>query len=200
MQGKQFRRFVSRLKTGSLIAVVLLTAEAARAQSPTRRVEVGGQFAVIDMRESVGEKPPGVGGRFSYNLADWIALDTEVTYFSTSEVDLNRTQGLFGVKVGKRIGNPAIGLFAKARPGLMRFHGERFPGVVINGTTKFVLDLGGVIELYPADRIIMRIDAGDALIFYNHETVRRLSLPGGPQEQLGTGHSLQVSFGVGFRF
>ena len=200
MQGKHFRGFFSRLKTGSFIAVVLLAAEAARAQSPIRRVVVGGQLAVIDMRESVGERPPGVGGRFSYNLTDWIALDTKVTYFSTPEVDLNRTQGLFGVKAGKRFGSPAIGLFAKARPGLMRFHGERFPGVTINGTTKFVLDLGGAVEIYPAGRIVVRIDAGDAVIFYNRETVRRFSLPGGPGERLGTGHSLQVSLGVGFRF
>lgn len=129
-----------------------------------------------------------------------VALDPEINYLATSEVDLNRTQGLFGIKVGKRFESSPIGLFAKARPGFMRFHGERFPGVMVNDTTKFALDLGGVVELYQSKRTIVRINVGERIIFYNDETIRRLSLPGGPQEQLGTGHNLQTSFGSSFRF
>jgi hypothetical protein len=200
MHGRYIRAFSFQLKSAVLIAVVLLAAGAARAQSSLPRVEIGGHLSVIDLRKSIEEKPPGVGGRFSYNLTDLIALDAEATYFSTSEVDLNRTQGLFGVKAGKRLSSPPIGLFAKARPGFMRFHGERRPGVSINGTTKFALDLGGVFELYPAEHIIVRIDVGDTVIFYNQETIRRLSLPGGPSKQIGTEHNLQAAFGISFRF
>jgi Outer membrane protein beta-barrel domain len=200
MQAKNFRSYSMRIKTASLIAVILLTADAARAQSPTSKVEVGALLSLIDMRESISEKPPGVGGRFTYNLTDWIAIDTEVNYFSTSEVDLNRTQGLFGVRMGKHFRSPSIGLFAKARPGFMRFHGERLPGVTVDGTTKLALDLGGVVEFYPSDRFIMRIDVGDAIIFYNGETIRRLSVPVGPQQRLGTSHNLQAGIGIGFRF
>jgi hypothetical protein len=200
MKPKHFRIDSQWVKAASLVAIILLTCKAAQAQSGTSKIEVGGQFSIIDMRESISEKPPGVGGRFTYNLTDQIAIDTEVSYFSTSEVDLNRTQGLFGLKMGRRFENPPIGLFAKARPGFMRFHGERLPGVTVDGTTKLALDLGGVFEFYPSSRFILRIDAGDAIIFYNGETIRRLSVPGGPQQRLGTSHNMQAGIGMGFRF
>src|SRR5215208_4681499 len=197
MQAKHFRNYAARIKTASLIAVILLAANAAQAQSNISKYEVGAQLSFIDMRESISEKPPGGGGRFAYNLTDHIAIDTEVNYFSTSEVKLNRTQGLFGVKVGTRFRNPPIGLFVKARPGFMHFHGERRLGVSVNGTTKAAIDLGGVIELYPSPRFIMRFDVGDTIIFYNGEIIRRLSIPGGPQDRLGTSHNLQASIGIG---
>ena len=200
MQTRYFRHRFVLFIAASLIIIALSTGKAARAQSVASQVEVGGQFSIIDMRESISEKPPGVGGRFTYNFSDQIALDSELNYFSTSEVDLNRTQGLFGIKAGGRFGSPSVGLFAKARPGFMRFHGRRQPGVSVDGTTKFALDLGGVVELYPSKRVMVRIDVGDTIIFYNGETIRRLSLPGGPQEQLGTSHNLQASIGIGFRF
>ena len=196
----QAKHYSIKIKTASLIVIILLTAKATEAQSSTAKVEVGAQLSVIDMRESIGEKPPGAGGRFTYNLTDLIAIDTEVSYFSTAEVDLNRTQGLFGVKMGKRFASPSIGLFAKARPGFMHFHGDRLTGVTVDGTTKLALDLGGVVEFYPSDRFIMRIDVGDAIIFYNGETIRRLSVPGGPQQRLDTSHNLQASIGISFRF
>ena len=197
----QFRRHYAWLPAAFLFAVLLLTAEAAHAQSALPRFEIGGQVSVIDMRDSISEKPPGIGARFSYNINDYAAFDSEVNYFSTGEVELNRTQGLFGVKAGKRFGSsPKVGLFVKARPGFMRFHGEPSPSAPVNGTTKFALDLGGVVEFYPSKRTIVRIDAGDTVIFYGGETIRRFSLPGAPQERLGTAHGLQMGIGFGFRF
>lgn len=195
-----FRKYFVWLLAAALFTAALLTPQSARAQTSVPRFELGGQLSIIDLRESVEEKPPGVGGRFTYNLKDYVALDTELNYFSTGEVNLNRTQGLFGVKAGKRFGGPSVGVFAKARPGFMRFHGERSPGTSINGTTKGALDLGGVVEFYPSKRFIVRIDVGDTIIFYNDETIRRFSLPGAQQQQLGTGHSLQTGIGISFRF
>lgn len=200
MQGRYIRKRFFQLTTVAILFVSIFTAQSVQAQSVASSVEVGGQLSIIDLREPIREKPPGVGGRFTYNVNENVAVDTEVNYFSTSEVDLNRTQGLFGIKAGKRFESPAIGLFAKARPGFMRFHGERFPGVTVDGTTKFALDLGGALEIYPSKRTIVRIDVGDTIIFYNGETIRRLSLPGGPQLQLGTDHNLQTSIGFSFRF
>jgi hypothetical protein len=84
-----------RIKTASLIAIILLTARAAPAQPSTPNVEVGAQLSLIDIREPISEKPPGIGGRFTYNITGHIAIDTEVNYFSTHEVILNRTQGPF---------------------------------------------------------------------------------------------------------
>lgn len=179
-------------------SILILMAKSVDAQSSVGKVEVGGQLSIIDMRESISEKPPGVGGRFTYNFTDEIAADTELNYFSTAEVDLNRTQGLFGIKAGKRF--ESVGVFAKARPGFMHFHGQPQPGVSVAGTTKFVTDLGGVFEIYPSKRFIVRIDVGDTIIFYGGQTIKQLSLPGGPQVQLDTTHNLQASIGIGFRF
>lgn len=200
MQPTRVRKHFAPLSAALLLAAVVLSATEARAQSDLPRFEVGGQVSAIDLRDSVGEKPPGIGGRFSYNVNDYAAFDAEVNHFSTAEVNLDRTQGLFGVKAGKRFGGPTVGVFFKARPGFMRFHGARLPGVLINGTTKFALDLGGVVEFYPSKRTVVRFDFGDTIVFYNGETIRRLSLPGGPQERLGTAHGLQTSIGFGFRF
>jgi hypothetical protein len=200
MQDKQFYRHFKRSTAALFCVLILFSVPSVHAQTLVSKAEVGGQISVIDLRDSIQEKPPGVGGRFTYNLTDYLSFDSELNYFSTAEVDLNRTQGLFGVKVGRRFGGPSIGLFTKARPGFMHFHGERTPGVSINGTTKFALDLGGVLEVYPARRLIVRFDVGDTLIFYNNETIRRLSLPGGPQQRLNTSHSLQASLGIGFHF
>lgn len=55
-------------------------------------------------------------------------------------------------------------LFAKARPGFMRFHGDRRPGVSVDGTTRFLLVASGVLEFYPSGRSIVRIDVGDSII------------------------------------
>lgn len=123
-----------------------------------------------------------------------------------------KTQGLFGVKAGAR--SSRFGVFGKLRPGLINFSVGRCQGVLIGnncfgvvtpgagcrdangnviacpqsltGSTKFALDLGGVIEFYPSRRFALRVDVGDTLI--------RNSQPG------RTGHNLQISTGFSFRF
>lgn len=175
----------------------------ARAQTGIPRVEVGAQLSVIDLRDSLSEKPIGLGGRVSYNVTNYVAVEAEVNHFFPPEIGNSRTQALFGVKAGKRFGDagePSVGLFVKARPGLVRFNGPPAPGVSVDGTTKAALDLGGVFEIYPSKRVVVRFDVGDTLIFYNGQTIRRLSLPGGPQDQLQTSHNFQAGIGIGFRF
>src|SRR5690242_1232554 len=43
----------------------------------------------------------GTGGRFTYNLNNYIGLDSEVDFFLPDEGPPYATQGLFGVKAGK---------------------------------------------------------------------------------------------------
>jgi hypothetical protein len=44
----------------------------------------------------------GAGSRFTYNLNNHIAFDSEVDFFLPDEGPAYATQGLFGIKAGKR--------------------------------------------------------------------------------------------------
>lgn len=144
-------------------------------------------------------------------------------------------EGLFGVKAGKRF--EKWGIFAKARPGLVTFGKGAFnitpvslqagaggfpaqcfgpdplaPGPCFSfqstRLTHAALDVGGVLEFYPAKRIVVRFDGGDTMIFYRRQTFNMLIqhpttgvinvVPvTGPGR---TRHSFQFMGGVGFRF
>ena len=124
-----------------------------------------------------------------------------------------KTQGLFGVRVGKRFEH--VGVYAKARPGFLRLsRGEfrRRPGVVCvvpspvcyesRPTTSFAFDAGGVVELYPSRQTFVRFDAGDTMV----RTKQRLApaRTGGGVFVIDvegeTTHNFQGGVGFGFRF
>jgi len=180
------------------------------------------------------EATPGFGGRFGYNLTDNIALEAEVNFFPGGDsfidrdgdfrIGGNKTEGLFGVRVGKRFDK--VGIFAKARPGfLIDSKGDLQPATdraciaifpppigCFDPVEKrsFALDLGGVIEFYPTKRTIIRVDAGDTIIRLTERTAAGFVGPGPgllaptflaavrlPSE---TTHNFQFSVGAGFRF
>jgi hypothetical protein len=62
----------------------------------------------------------------------------------------------------------------------------------------FVMDVGGVFEFYPADRVVIRGDLGDTIIRYQSRVVGTLTTPVLVPAQ--TKNNLQVSLGVGWRF
>jgi len=197
----------------------------ASAQSEKLRFEAGAQalliridnepfcFACPDKRTELG-----FGGRFAYNITNYVALEGEVDFFPRryeaviTPVNGGRIiEGLFGVKSGKRF--PKIGIFGKARPGFLRYTraetkiefpngngpvpGNRF-GIAFGGVNHFAVDLGGVVELYPSRRTVVRFDAGDTVVRYANIPV----FLGNGQLVMETRHlnSLQVSVGFGFRF
>jgi hypothetical protein len=163
---------------------------------------------------------PGGGGRFGYNLSRHVALEAEGNFFPRDRdaEGGRKMQVLVGVKTGKRFDK--VGLFAKARPGLVRYgKGDyRQQGFCITifpppiscfqpvAKTNFAIDLGGVFEWYPSKRAIVRFDVGDTIISFGNHNVAATDLsPGGiirpvvlarPSE---TTHNLQGSIGIGFR-
>ena len=173
------------------------------------------------------EIQPGFGGRFGYNLTKDIALETELNFFpgagSFSVPDAfkggHKIQGLFGVKAGKRFDK--VGIFGKARPGFI--HASKGdlqprpntaciaifppPAGCFETTSKnnFAFDLGGVVEVYPTKRSIIRFDAGDTIVRLSERNVPGVLNPGSlfvalirvPAE---TTHNFQGSIGIGFRF
>jgi hypothetical protein len=122
-------------------------------------MEVGAFLTVPKLGDTFQTKPIGFGGRFSYNLTNYLALDSEGAYFPYYFEDFGQAQAFFGVKVGKRFG--PVGLFAKVRPGLFRDFVARPDRRHQNF---FALDAGGVLEVYPSERFLLRLDIGNTTV------------------------------------
>lgn len=216
------------------LAVVSLSSFAeVRGQSDEKKFEVGGQFSIIRMETrfiipgfgmpvSTGhENVFGVGGRVGYNFSKYFAAEAELNFFpQNDDVKAGRKiQGLFGVKAGKRFDK--IGVFAKARPGFIRYEkGDYEPAPVVCilifpppvgcvnpvSRTNFAIDLGGVVEVYPSKRTIIRFDAGDTIVRFPARSVAAPDPDFGPGALFAvpvaaeTKHQFQASVGFGFRF
>jgi hypothetical protein len=198
--------FVSQPQNGevimqrSLLTVVLSTLvlcfSCLTAQAQTRTIsneekvptyEVGGQIFSFNGHDlGFGW---GAGGRFTYNLNNYLALDNEVNFFLPDEGPSYATQGLFGIKAGKR--SKYVGVFAKARPGFQT-------NFVVNAReqAEFALDVGGVAEFYPNRHVVLRFDAGDVIIPFGNNVVGE----GLFAQRLGTTHNFQYSLGVSIRY
>jgi hypothetical protein len=163
----------------------------------------------------------GFGGRLGYTVNSHVTLEAEGNIFPR---DRNfeggrKLQGLFGAKVGKRFDK--VGLFGKVRPGFMRFsQGDYrlargciavFPPPIACfdpvAVTRFALDVGGVAELYPSKKIIVRFDGGDTIIRFGNRNVAAfdplIGLAGAGvaiPAVAETKHSFQGSIGFGYRF
>jgi hypothetical protein len=174
----------------------------------------------------------GFGGRVVFNLNRSVALEAEANFFP--RIDFNRTetnggrlaQNFFGIKAGKRFSK--FGLFAKARPGFARFSrvdvvrglttqplpfgdgATLVPDIQTKPRYSAALDLGGVVEFYPSQRVVARIDVGDTIIRYGprngvvfiptSNNNNFLSLPTLIPFGAQTKHNFQFSVGVGFCF
>ena len=149
--------------------------------------EIGGQIFSFSGHE-LGNGW-GAGGRFTYNLNNYLALDNEVNFFLPDEGPPYATQGLFGIKAGKR--TKYVGVFAKVRPGFQT-------NFVVNEReqARLAIDVGGVAEFYPNRHLVLRFDAGDVIIPFGNNVVGE----GLFAQRLGATHNFQYSLGVGLRF
>ncbi|MDT4968586.1 MAG: hypothetical protein QOJ64_3323 [Acidobacteriota bacterium] len=211
----------------ALIVLIGCADRVAEAQTnELKKFEVGAQYTSLSIREGFNPRTePGVGGRFTYNLTDFLALEAEGNFFVQSDFsNAFRTggravEGLAGVKIGKRY--KTFGIFGKVRPGLISFSQGAVDYTLIDNSanasfpievrtrrlTHFAADIGAVLEFYPSRRIVTRIDAGDTIIHFGEMTVNSFTLtaPGTfapfrfslPSD---TSHNFQFSAGVGFRF
>jgi hypothetical protein len=167
---------------------------------------------------------PGVGARVGYSFNRYLAVEGEVNFFPRErelrDLEFNggrKLQGLFGVKVGRRY--ERVGLFAKARPGFVHFaEGDLKPRPNVGciavfppplscfepeSRTDFAFDVGGVLELYPSSRTVVRLDAGDTILrTAAHRVPLGVATFGGRSvaAPAATTHNFQGSVGFGFRF
>jgi len=200
--------------------LMLSSSQCVFAQSDAPKLEAGVQYSLLRLKAQQPFNNPifeiidpdfttsdsGFGGRITSNLTDSFSLEGEVNYFPEERqnfseplyINSKRTQGLFGVKYGKR--SDRAGIFAKARPGFMHFGPgtpdpriQTFAPVPGNiSSTEFAMDIGGVLEFYPSRHTMLRFDVGDTIIRYGTGSVS-----GRPAF---TTHNLQLTVGAGFRF
>ena len=227
----------------AIVTVFSLHTQQAKAQSNEKKLEVGGQFSLLRVPTLTAD-PTGIvcvtipcptlafsrsnktevgfGSRIGYNATSYLTLEAEGNFFPRDR-DLEggrKAQGLFGAKVGKRF--EKAGIFAKARPGFVRFtrgdYQPRIGGCVTVfpppigcfqpvAKTNFAFDLGGVAEFYyPSKNTIVRFDAGDTIIRFQARNVAVASTTSGPAGlavvpvAAETKHNFQASIGFGFRF
>lgn len=184
------------------------------------KLEFGPQFTtLIVQRESSLDgvrTEPGLGGFASYNFFPYFDADAAVNLLprGTKSSGVHEGgdifQGLFGIKGGIR--RDRVGIFGKVRPGFNSYS-QAFTGVsqisagppplfknLFDRSTNFVLDLGGVVELYPTRRTTLRFDLGDTHIYFSTKsfvssTGTVISVPGGQRR-----HSIELSVGYAWRF
>jgi hypothetical protein len=166
------------------------------AQSDVTKFEVGGFLSAIHMTESTGEGPVGFGGRFSYNFNKYVAFDGDLsTYPQNPSGNFGQTLASAGVKAGLR--SRKIGVFAKAKPGVIHFGGRAFRASHNGSRDYFSFDVGGVLEYYSNSQVLVRLDISDNIIDFREDLFNR----GFPTpERPGIAHNRQLSFGVSFRF
>jgi Outer membrane protein beta-barrel domain len=190
-----------------LLLFMTIHHEYVSAQSNESKIEVGAQFSVLGGGPGYWNYDPtsvGGGGRLTFNLTRYLALEGELNYFPSAGFnDTRRFQGQFGVKSGLRFDR--FGVFGKVRPGFLftdysfQVICYEYPCIPISDNNKFSLDVGGVLEFYPSRRMIVRFDVGDTIVNRQAPYLfidRSFVIPGGSYPT----HNLQLSAGVGFRF
>src|SRR5947209_10954554 len=150
----------------------------------------------------------GVGARAVFNLNSFFSLEGEGNFFVNNASPKGfsggrAVEGLFGPKIGLR--TDSVGIFAKVRPGVISFS-NTIQGITLNPTLPFpisiqtgrltepALDLGTVIEFYPARHWAWRSDIGDTMIFYRSASFLGIRIPG------STRSNFQFSTGLQYRF
>ena len=225
-------QLTEKFEVGGQVSVLQLSVPVRATGSPTGICAPPPCLAIVKERET----QLGFGGRIGYNVTNNVALEAELNLFPDGDPfgdneifdspandlfeDGYQIQGLFGAKVGKRF--EKVGIFAKARPGFLSARNGDLrprPGVGCIAIfpppagcfepvrkTYFAFDLGGVLEVYPSRRIVIRFDAGDTIVRFGDRTLPLVFTPLGnsflaafslPAE---TTHNFQASIGVAFRF
>ena len=154
----------------------------------------------------------GVGGYASYKIYKVFYADGDLLFFprDTSSSGAHDggeiVQGLFGVKGGIRRNH--FGFFGKARPGFHSYS-RALTSITAGGSagfvngygrsTNLVLDLGGIIEFYPAEHGTFRLEIGDTHVYFGTRNVNvdgtNFSVSGGDVR-----HTIQCMVGYGWRF
>jgi hypothetical protein len=196
-----------QISTGLRLRLGEVAREPSGATPQVRRYELGLLFSSLSLQRFFDplKHEPGIGVRGSYSLTNHLSLDTEVDYFPRNPHAVSPQEGgkmllaVFGARVGVR--KRRAGFFAKARPGFLRYSQTLSDNSAIlnprySPLSHFVLDAGGVFEVYPSQRTLVRFDVGDTIIWYGQRNVPGFLSP----FPAFTRDTLQLSAGFAFRF
>jgi hypothetical protein len=224
MQGVSLMRKRLFFMVAAMWLFYVLTVSGSVAQSSEPKVDIVGQYTLLRSQRFSGNSnkwQPGGGGVFAYHILKSVSLEAAVfgygkgpVIFAGEAQDLPRPelQGLFGVKVGVK--REKYGAFGKLRPGFTRLaaaqncDGDSFTSCRNEHKKAFTIDYGGVFEVYPVRRIVVRVDVGaaytsypDRRVFIPSEPGSNIPFPGVFVDRAGASRNLfQISIGAGFRF
>jgi hypothetical protein len=188
------------------VVLFLVSSTAAFAQ----RFDAGGQIAATRSSE-FDSGDVGFGGRFAWHPIDLIGVEAEMDVYPrtfpssrSTAFSSGRVEGLFGITAGPRLAR--VRPFAKLRPGFLTFRRQSIACILIfppplscqlaAGRTLFALDIGGGVELFPAARAVVRIDAGDRVLRYPGPSFR----DGRTTQGSFYSHDFRFAAGAGVRF
>jgi len=197
----------------SFMLILIFTSVAnSQTQYFNPRFEIGGSMGEIlrDDPRATSRNNTSFGPRFVYNMyvgreepdGGVFSLEGEMNWFIRDERSgfINGghpTQGQFGAKVGYRAAT--WGIFFKTHPGFMSFGNviRDLPAGAparLGRLTVPILNLGGVVEFYPARHLTLRFDLGRTRVYYPHATIF------GVDTQLAGKSFFQANTGLHFTF
>jgi hypothetical protein len=193
------------------VLLLLLSPRPAAAQVEESRFQLGVQLAGAASGE-FDDTEIGVGIRGSWHPVALLGAEAEVGVYPEDfggepAFSAARLEGLFGMTVGPRVG--LFRPFAKLRPGFVRF--SEAPGPIpciaifppplhcrlAAGKTVAAVDVGGGLELLPAGRSFLRLEAGDRLMRYPAPALDRNNQI---RDETVTSHDFRFGIGGGIRF
>lgn len=193
-----------------VITLILVSSTFVIAQDSPGRFELGGEYTVPHNLPS----GPGISG--DVNFGRHIALDASYSLLPSG--GFHAMTGFFGAKAGVR--KEHFGVFGKVRPGFFSlgntFRGATIvsgPDLNISQTNRLAreneraLDIGGVVEYYPARHWALRWDFSDMMIFQEPLPATNVVIVGNgipitgfPSVPLPISHTFLFSSGIHYRF
>ena len=147
----------------------------------------------------------GAGFNFGYRLSHIFAVDSELNYFPGSGGSHGKgsiQEGLVGFKIGHPL--RSWGLYGEVRPGIIHYDKALLTEQLVNyqSVTRFVVDVGGVVEYYPSRHGTLRFDMGTTFVRYltgradpHQPPVSVLS-----EDYIATQGNFHISSGYTYRF
>ena len=147
----------------------------------------------------------GVGLDFGYRLTHMIAAHSEINFFPGSGGIGGKgsaEEGLLGLKIGRPF--HSWGLFGEIQPGFIHYDKALIRDSLesYQSVTRFVFDVGGVLEYYPSPHSAIRFSMGTTLVRYlsDEPDPKQPRVSVLSKEYIVTQGNLRFSSGYFFRF